>query len=72
MADLIFRLINIGVTDLKKDVKTLTTLIYDNRSLIDQLTEIEVREWILKVYNQLMEASGIQNKHPRKKSSNPC
>lgn len=49
-ADLIFRVHNLGVSDIKKEIRVLTTLIYDNRILLEQLTEVEVRDWIMKVY----------------------
>ena len=51
MADFIFRINNIGVSDMKKEIKFLVSLLFENKQIYESLTETEIRELIWKIYS---------------------
>jgi hypothetical protein len=69
MADFIFNLNNLGVTDVKKEVSGFVKTLFEARKIFGgselvstELSDIELIEWIYKVYLQMVEASGIHER----------
>eukprot|EP00347_Sterkiella_histriomuscorum_P022586 403337924 len=63
IAEYTFKLNNLGVSDVKQQIKKLVEQIYEFKPVLDQLSENEVKDWICKIYSQLVEASGMKNGH---------
>ncbi|CDW87605.1 UNKNOWN [Stylonychia lemnae] len=60
-ADFTFQLSNIGVSDIYSQLRGLLSCLFQYHRVLDQLEEKEARSWIWRVYQQLVEASGIKN-----------
>lgn len=50
LANFIFKIHNLGVKDIKKQVRLIVQALYEHRKVYETLGEVEARQWILKVY----------------------